>query len=100
MCTARRFYKKFQVADMDRYNLPLEEKALSMAHANNTLIISYDKPDEVLKVEQLLAVRACACVRVCVCVCVCVCVRVCVCVCMCVCVCECECMCMCVYVRV
>ena len=35
-----RYYKKFRIPDMERCQLPLEQKALSVAHANNTLIIS------------------------------------------------------------
>lgn len=35
-----RYYKKITVPDMDRAQLPLEQSALSVAHANNTLIIT------------------------------------------------------------
>ena len=34
-----RYYKKFTVPDMDRAQLPLDQDAISIAHANNTLII-------------------------------------------------------------
>ena len=35
-----RFYKKFRIADLDRTGIPLEAARISLAHANNTLIIS------------------------------------------------------------
>lgn len=35
-----RYYKKFSIPDLDRHQLPLEDSALSFAHANCTLIIS------------------------------------------------------------
>ena len=35
-----RYYEKFRIPDMERCQLPLEQKALSVTHANNTLIIS------------------------------------------------------------
>ncbi|XP_032278849.1 protein DPCD isoform X1 [Phoca vitulina] len=50
----RRYYKKFSIPDLDRYQLPLDESSLSFAHANCTLIISYQKPKEVLAAESEL----------------------------------------------
>lgn len=35
-----RYYKKFDVPDLKRLGLPLDEGALSMTHANNTVVIS------------------------------------------------------------
>ncbi|XP_062070804.1 protein DPCD isoform X6 [Lepus europaeus] len=49
-----RYYKKFSIPDLDRYQLPLEESSLSTAHANCTLIISYQKPKEVVVAESEL----------------------------------------------
>ncbi|MGH0146265.1 UNVERIFIED_CONTAM: hypothetical protein FKN15_008842 [Acipenser sinensis] len=46
------YFKKFSIPDMDRCQLSLESSALSFAHANNTLIISYQKPKEILTLEQ------------------------------------------------
>ncbi|XP_068817790.1 protein DPCD isoform X3 [Capricornis sumatraensis] len=37
-----------------KYQLPLDESSLSFAHANSTLIISYQKPKEVLVAESEL----------------------------------------------
>ena len=35
-----RYYKKFKIPDMERCNIPLEQSCLTIAHANNTLIVS------------------------------------------------------------
>lgn len=37
---SHRYYKKFPIPDLDRYQLPLDDSLLSFAHANSTLIIS------------------------------------------------------------
>ncbi|XP_060755530.1 protein DPCD [Neoarius graeffei] len=52
--TNKKYYKKFNIPDLDRCQLPLENSALSFSHANNTLIISYKKPKEILGLEQEL----------------------------------------------
>ncbi|KAL7852468.1 hypothetical protein SRHO_G00182530 [Serrasalmus rhombeus] len=52
--TNKKYYKKFNIPDLDRCQLPLESTALSFSHANNTLIISYKKPKEILTLEQEL----------------------------------------------
>ncbi|KAF4075262.1 hypothetical protein AMELA_G00232600 [Ameiurus melas] len=52
--TNKKYYKKFNISDLDRCQLPLESSALSFSHANNTLIISYKKPKEILALEQEL----------------------------------------------
>ncbi|KAF5909290.1 protein DPCD, partial [Clarias magur] len=38
--TNKKYYKKFNIPDLDRCQLPLESSALSFSHGNNTLIIS------------------------------------------------------------
>ncbi|KAM4749932.1 protein DPCD [Anableps anableps] len=52
--TNKKYYKKFSVPDLDRSELPLDGSALSYAHANNTLIVCYQKPREILTLEQEL----------------------------------------------
>ncbi|KAF0871895.1 DPCD protein, partial [Crocuta crocuta] len=49
--TNKKYYKKFSIPDLDRHQLPLDESSLSFAHANCTLIISYQKPKEILAAE-------------------------------------------------
>uniref|UniRef100_A0A671E786 Protein DPCD n=1 Tax=Rhinolophus ferrumequinum TaxID=59479 RepID=A0A671E786_RHIFE len=50
----KKYYKKFSIPDLDRYQLPLDDSLLSFAYANCTLIISYQKPKEVLLAESEL----------------------------------------------
>ncbi|XP_028937128.1 protein DPCD isoform X1 [Ornithorhynchus anatinus] len=52
--TNKKYYKKFTIPDMDRYQLPLDGAALSFAYANCTLIITYQKPKEILAAEEEL----------------------------------------------
>ncbi|XP_015414807.1 PREDICTED: protein DPCD isoform X2 [Myotis davidii] len=52
--TNKKYYKKFSITDLDRYQLPLDDSLLSFAYANCTLIISYQKPKEVLVAESEL----------------------------------------------
>uniref|UniRef100_A0A8C5R4H5 Protein DPCD n=1 Tax=Leptobrachium leishanense TaxID=445787 RepID=A0A8C5R4H5_9ANUR len=47
----KKYYKTFSVPDLDRCNIELNEDALSFAHANNTLIVTYQKPKEILSLE-------------------------------------------------
>ncbi|XP_076461832.1 protein DPCD-like [Babylonia areolata] len=50
----KKYFKRFNIADLDRMLMELNQDQISLAHANNTLIISYKKPQEVLQVERLL----------------------------------------------
>ncbi|KAM4603814.1 protein DPCD [Polymixia lowei] len=50
----KKYYKKFSITDLDRSQLPLDCSALSFTHANNTLIVSYKKPKEILTLEHEL----------------------------------------------
>ncbi|KAL5022629.1 hypothetical protein ScPMuIL_001784 [Solemya velum] len=52
--TNKKYFKKFTIPDMERTQLPLDEKKINLAHANNTLIITYKKPQEILKMEKVL----------------------------------------------
>ncbi|KAM6443188.1 protein DPCD isoform 3-T3 [Liasis olivaceus] len=52
--TNKKYYKKFTIPDLDRFQLPLDSTALSFTHANNTLIITYQKPTEILAAEEEL----------------------------------------------
>ncbi|XP_044521440.1 protein DPCD isoform X2 [Gracilinanus agilis] len=52
--TNKKYYKKFSIPDMDRYQLPLSSSALNFAYANCTLIITYQKPKEILDAEEEL----------------------------------------------
>ncbi|XP_062420334.1 protein DPCD isoform X2 [Pungitius pungitius] len=50
----KKYYKKFSITDLDRIQLPLDNTALSFTHTNNTLIVSYKKPKEILTLEHEL----------------------------------------------
>ncbi|XP_022789369.1 protein DPCD-like [Stylophora pistillata] len=50
----KKYYKKFQIPDMERAKVDLEQSAISKAHANNTLIITYKKPPLILEQEKLI----------------------------------------------
>ncbi|KAM5323486.1 protein DPCD isoform 1-T1 [Glossophaga mutica] len=52
--TNKKYYKKFSIPDLDRHKLPLDDSSLSFTYANCTLIISYQKPKEVLAAESEL----------------------------------------------
>lgn len=48
-CLHIRYYKKFDIPEMDVLKLPLNDQALTWTHSNNTLIISYAKPHEIIQ---------------------------------------------------
>ncbi|KAK2158281.1 hypothetical protein NP493_1810g00004 [Ridgeia piscesae] len=48
----KKYYKKFTIPDLNRLNLPLEQKQIKVAHANNTLIVTYEKPAEMMEMER------------------------------------------------
>lgn len=50
--TNKKYFKRIDIEDLDRMRLPIEDKALSWTHENNTLVIQYRKPAEVLQREQ------------------------------------------------
>lgn len=53
----KKYFKKFTVAGLRRAGLFLEKSAISFEHSNNTLIIQYEKPDNVLAREQILRIE-------------------------------------------
>lgn len=50
--TNKKYFKRINVEDMQRARLPLEDSALSWSHENNTLVVSYKKPEQILKMEK------------------------------------------------
>ncbi|XP_076105082.1 protein DPCD-like [Mytilus galloprovincialis] len=50
--TNKKYYKKFDIPDMLRAQIPLDQNSLSVAHANNTLIVSYKKPKAIIDMEK------------------------------------------------
>ena len=47
----KKYYKRFNIPDLERLNLKLEENLMKVNFVNNTLIISYTKPKEALEAE-------------------------------------------------
>lgn len=47
-----RYFKKFDVPELDMLGLPYEPARLSFHHAHATLVISYAKPPPVLQAEE------------------------------------------------
>lgn len=50
----KKYFKRLDIPDFERLDLSLETGALTYAHANNTLVITYKKPQRVLQYEQKL----------------------------------------------
>lgn len=48
----KKYFKRIDVPEMELLNLPLEQHLLTWTHAHNTLIISYQKPDQLLLAER------------------------------------------------
>ena len=47
----KKYFKRFCIPDLKRLNILLDEKLMKVNFMNNTLVISYKKPEEVLKKE-------------------------------------------------
>jgi len=52
----KKYYKKLQIKDLQRLGIPLDATAITMAHANNTLIVTYKKPAAYLDADKQLKV--------------------------------------------
>jgi hypothetical protein len=47
----KKYFKRFNIPDLVRLNINLDENSMKVNFMNNTLVISYKKPNEVLKKE-------------------------------------------------
>ena len=47
----KKYYKRFGIPDLERLNIKLDENLMKVNFVNNTLIISYTKPNEALEAE-------------------------------------------------
>ena len=43
----KKYYKRIDIPDLRRVGLEVDEAAIAWRYTNNTVIISYDKPDQV-----------------------------------------------------
>lgn len=50
----KKYFKKLVIPDLERAGLEMDVELASMAHANNTLIISYEKPPSFVVFENVL----------------------------------------------
>lgn len=50
--TVKKYYKRFDIPDLKRLGIELEESSLAWKYQNNTLIIGYDKPGKILELER------------------------------------------------
>ena len=48
----KKYYKRFNIPDLERLNIKLDESLMKVNFVNNTLIISYSKPKEALEAEK------------------------------------------------
>jgi hypothetical protein len=48
----KKYFKRIDIAEMDRLRLHLQPASLSWSHENNTLIIQYKKPAEIMQAER------------------------------------------------
>lgn len=48
----KKYYKRFNIPEMDQLKLPLDARFMTWTHNNNTLIISYAKPPQVMAAEE------------------------------------------------
>eukprot|EP00347_Sterkiella_histriomuscorum_P010679 403375340 len=49
--TNKKYFKRFDIPDMKRNGIKLEESSIAWKYQNNTLIVGYDKPDKILELE-------------------------------------------------
>ena len=47
----KKYYKRFNIPDLERLNIKLDENIMKVNFVNNTLVISYTKPKEALDAE-------------------------------------------------
>ena len=45
----KKYYKRFNIPDLPRIKINLDESLIKVNYINNTLVISYKKPQEILK---------------------------------------------------
>jgi protein DPCD len=48
----KKYFKRFDIPELDLLGLPYEPPRVQFYHSNNTLVVSYTKPQEVLRAEE------------------------------------------------
>ena len=49
--TNKKYYKRIDIPDLKRIQLVIDESAIAWKYSNNTVIITYDKPQQVKQRE-------------------------------------------------
>ncbi|XP_068633891.1 protein DPCD [Battus philenor] len=50
--TNKKYYKKLEVPELERLNIPVQQANIQASHNFNTLIIAYNKPTQLLEMEK------------------------------------------------
>lgn len=50
--TNKKYFKRFDIPDLKRLGIKLEESSIAWKYQNNTLIIGYDKPDKIIELDR------------------------------------------------
>jgi len=50
--TNKKYYKRFDIPDLRRLKIDLDESSIAWKFQHNTLIIGYDKPDKILELDR------------------------------------------------
>ncbi|CAH0587044.1 unnamed protein product [Chrysodeixis includens] len=50
--TNKKYYKRLQVPELDRLNLPIQQAPIQCSHSFNTLIVVYKKPQQLLDMDR------------------------------------------------
>jgi hypothetical protein len=50
--TNKKYYKRFDIPDLKRLGIKLDEGNVAWKYQHNTLIIGYDKPDKILELDK------------------------------------------------
>ena len=50
--TNKKYYKRIDIPDMKRMKIVLEDSAVAWKYQNNTVIISYDKPEKCIEADK------------------------------------------------
>ena len=50
--TNKKYYKRFDIPDMKRLDMKLEDNKIAWKYQNNTVIIAYEKPQHIIELEK------------------------------------------------
>lgn len=48
----KKYFKRFDIPDLKRLGIKLDESSVVWKYQHNTLIIGYDKPEKILELEK------------------------------------------------